>query len=255
MQAPRFDTLARDLSRTDWSRRRLSRLFGAGAAALLLGTEAPEADARKKRKKKHKKQKPQSCVPDCSGKGCGDGDGCSGFCTACPSGQSCQAGQCVTTTCVPDCAGKSCGDPDGCGSGCTACPSGKTCQNGLCVGGCTPNCATKNCGDADGCGGRCLTPQGCGGWQCENFRCCVADEGCNAGSQGAPCCGTYGQTCGVVGTNPDGETLFGCQACVGCCITEDACGPGLIGVGCCGTFNRCWSTNNVTYGCIPSSIG
>ena len=256
MDAHRFDSLVRDLSKTYWRRRRLSHVFATGTVAIMLGSDALQADAGKKRKKKHKKKKAPVCVPNCAGKNCGQSDGCSGFCTASPGGKLFQKGQCVAPTCVPNCTGKGCGDPDGCGATCTACPSGKSCQAGVCVGGgCTPNCATKSCGDPDGCGGRCATPQGCNGWQCDNFRCCVAEAGCNGANQGAPCCGVYGRTCGVVGSEPGGDPVFGCQSCLGCCVAEDACEPGLIGIGCCGSMERCWTVDNVTYECMSSGIG
>ena len=130
------------------------------------------------------------CVPDCSGKECGD-DGCGGSCGSCDSELFCSNGQCVED-CSPDCSDKECGD-DGCGGSCGSCPSGETCSNNECVcapitckslgvfcgshdngcGGtlncgscspgqvctnglcvCTPDCSGKECG-SDGCGGSC----------------------------------------------------------------------------------------------------
>ena len=88
--------------------------------------------------------------------------------------------------CVPDCSGKTCGD-NGCGGSCGSCPTGDTCSSGMCVPICTPNCSGKTCGD-NNCGGSCgscgselchdgviccvTENQGCGGDQ----RCCATDR-------------------------------------------------------------------------------
>ncbi len=92
-----------------------------------------------------------TCVPDCSGKQCGD-DGCGASCGTCPAGQHCASGACVPD-CVPDCFEKQCGD-DGCGGTCGVCPAGTHCEVTTCVPDCLPDCAGKECGD-DGCGGSC----------------------------------------------------------------------------------------------------
>jgi len=105
------------------------------------------------------------CRPSCSGKTCGQGDGCGGTCYA---GSGC---------CTPSCSGKICGQGDGCGgicyagSGCSCTPScsGKTCGQGddcggICYAGsgcCTPSCSGKTCGQSDGCGGTCQAGSGC----------------------------------------------------------------------------------------------
>ncbi len=105
------------------------------------------------------------CLPDCSGRHCGD-DGCDGSCGTCPPGVLCVAGSCGG--CTPDCEGKQCG-PDGCGGYCGiceegleclytkfgprcsmecelfTCPEGQFCLFGLCV--------AKECDDDDDCGG------------------------------------------------------------------------------------------------------
>ena len=110
-------------------------------------------------------QCPGSCVPDCSGKTCGD-DGCGGSCGTCEIGSLCEAGQCVEGPCEPSCQGKDCG-PDGCGGDCGACPEGQGCSvNGLCLDVCVPNCEGKVCG-SDGCGGSCGS--------------CASGEDCEAG--------------------------------------------------------------------------
>lgn len=107
------------------------------------------------------------CVPDCTGKECGD-DGCGGSCGVCDefANSFCNgSGQC-------ECALNSCSGPpikcegphdDGCGAtmtcpACTGC--GEQCQSGFCE---FVSCNGKQCGD-DGCGGSCGTctpPKAC----------------------------------------------------------------------------------------------
>ncbi|MEK6963008.1 MAG: hypothetical protein AABX70_01180 [Nanoarchaeota archaeon] len=82
------------------------------------------------------------CTPTCINKKCGDSDGCNGKCTVqtCSSGQTCQAGQCVSSSCTPTCVNKKCGDSDGCNGICNVqtCSSGQTCQKGQCVSAIIP---------------------------------------------------------------------------------------------------------------------
>ena len=98
---------------------------------------------------------PATCIPDCSGKECGDG-GCPGIpdaCGVCSDDESCLGGKCEQE-CTPDCDGKECGD-DGCDGSCGACDDGWFCQAGGCVEDpCLPDCEGKECG-GDGCGGLC----------------------------------------------------------------------------------------------------
>lgn len=110
------------------------------------------------------------CVPDCTGKVCGDEDGCGGTCTWCPptcGGSTCEFGYCVAL-CDCNCDNRECGY-GGCEGGpteCGTCPEGVTCcDNGRCG---VPDCAGKDCGD-DGCGGSCGTcgeGQACYGTAC-----------------------------------------------------------------------------------------
>ena len=103
-----------------------------------------------------------SCVPNCSGKTCGD-DGCGGSCGSCTGRTQCEKGKCA---CRHDCkAGESkclgsgsyerCEqDTDGCRYFKSQnCKSGQVCKNGSC---CASACGTKECGP-DGCGGSCGT--------------------------------------------------------------------------------------------------
>lgn len=75
-------------------------------------------------------EEPCSCIPDCSGRKCGD-DGCSGSCGDCDSNEDCVDGTCVP--CTPDCSDRECGD-NGCGGSCGDCDPNEDCVDGTCVG-------------------------------------------------------------------------------------------------------------------------
>ncbi len=93
------------------------------------------------------------CVPDCTGRECGD-DGCGGSCGDCPAGRSCGVdGRCF---CASACIGRACGD-DGCGGSCGSCAIGFSC---------TP-AGTCSCGGTT-CGAACCT----GGQACLAGSCC-----------------------------------------------------------------------------------
>jgi len=89
-----------------------------------------------------------TCVPDCSGKSCGD-DGCGGPCGSCDQGASCVDNQCdcVPKTCTSElmhCGG---GYDDGCGGtfSCSGvCPPEHACQSGFCGGPPAP-CLSGDC--------------------------------------------------------------------------------------------------------------
>jgi len=110
------------------------------------------------------------CVPNCTGKECGD-DGCGGSCGTCQQGTCNAQGKCE---CTPDCTGKECGD-DGCGDSCGTCtdPAKPICNaQGVCEA-CTPDCTGKECGD-DGCGGSCGTCTDPAKPQCSKDGLCIA---------------------------------------------------------------------------------
>jgi hypothetical protein len=69
---------------------------------------------------------PGGCVPSCDGRFCGTDDGCGGNCGICGTGFACVKGRCKADPCVPDCTGKSCGD-NGCGGSCGTCSGGALC--------------------------------------------------------------------------------------------------------------------------------
>ncbi len=75
---------------------------------------------------------PAACVPDCTGKECGD-DGCGGSCGECGAEKSCDAGQCVVT----------------CGDGLCAVTQGETCTN--CPGDCGACCPNGQCDNGETC--------------------------------------------------------------------------------------------------------
>jgi hypothetical protein len=155
------------------------------------------------------------CVPDCSGKLCGD-DGCGGVCGLCDQGQECAAGVC----CTPACLDIHCGD-NGCGGLCGLCLEGQICTfEGMC---CSPHCEGKTCG-SDGCGGDCGT---CGeGALCTHGNCCVpACDGKNCGEDG---CG------GVCGLCPPGGSCLD-----GLCCLPDCSGKVCGSDGCGGTCGSC----------------
>ena len=77
-------------------------------------------------------------------------------CPACVAPKVCNtSGKCV---CTPNCSGKSCGQDNGCGSPCQTgtCQSGYSCSAGRCFANCTPGCSV-GCSasgyEDDGCGG------------------------------------------------------------------------------------------------------
>ncbi len=228
------------------------------------------------------------CVPECSGKLCGD-DGCGGVCGLCEVGQECDAGTCCTPACLdihcgdngcggvcglclegqlctfegmccsPHCEGKTCGS-DGCGGDCGTCGEGALCTHGNC---CVPACDGKNCGD-DGCGGTCgICPPG---GSCLDGLCCLPDcSGKVCGSDG--CGGTCGSCSGDLscvlgqckgcgdGKCEGGETKCNCEAdcgapsCAGKTCGDDGCG------GSCGTCTAPKTCQSGTCVCTPNCAG
>jgi hypothetical protein len=87
-------------------------------------------------------------------------------------GQKCNAGKCSSTICVPECTGKACGDVDLCGGKClsgTCAKTGYICNAGTCE--CKPVCTT--CGGDDSCGGKCATGSCSAGFKCSASACAV----------------------------------------------------------------------------------
>ena len=90
------------------------------------------------------------CVPDCSGKACGD-DGCGESCGACNIDEFCSTADFTCQTC--SCGTKECGD-NGCYESCGTCAAGEFCDL-------TSMCQVCTCGDSacgvDQCGVSCGT--------------------------------------------------------------------------------------------------
>ncbi|MBM4387264.1 MAG: hypothetical protein FJ088_05960 [Deltaproteobacteria bacterium] len=148
----------------------------------------------------------ESCTPDCTGKHCGDDDGCDGKCTHCVNAnETCNETSWKCEACKPDCTGKKCGADDGCGGVCLACDNAnEACkkENDVwkCVA-CTPKCGdteNKYCGDDDSCNGKCKN--------CKNV-----NEVCNETTWLCECQGSCeGKFCG----DDDGCGVK-CKACAG----------------------------------------
>jgi len=174
---------------------------------------------------------------------------CEGVC--CNEVEACIDGVC--TTCLHDCTGKACGDDDGCGVPCDGpcpgdfetCNQAKVCEclyascgpeccgeEQICTGGfcCTPDCDGKSCGQADGCGSPCQGP--CDSWAtcadgecvCDHLECfgecCAEGATCENGT----CC--LLQTCEELGAEC-GYAPTGCgnvQYC-GACSPGRYCAP------------------------------
>ncbi len=163
------------------------------------------------------------CVPNCTGKACGD-DGCGGFCGFCADSvkTTCDAsGQCVDPCAGPKpltCLTATCGD-DGCGGTCGACATGSECISGQC----------QKMGSLDSCVGHCgsTAPSGC-----------YCMKGCEASGT---CCADFGATCTC---KPN---------CTGKACGDDGCG-GTCGV-CPSNTPYCGATGQCTATCTPKCSG
>ncbi|MGC4120400.1 MAG: hypothetical protein QM765_38635 [Myxococcales bacterium] len=181
----------------------------------------------------------EACVPQCTGKKCGD-DGCGGSCApGCAAGEACgTTGQC--TACTASCGTRKCGaDKNGCS--CGPCTGNTTCLDGLCqpcdrplcngvcceAGSkcdtatnrcqrCLPECTGKVCGD-DGCGGQCGS--------CDVGSSCVSGQcqtSCTPNCAGGKNCGPdgCGGKCGTA--DCDNQTNFCIEGkCTACTPEQD----------------------------------
>lgn len=199
-----------------------------------------------------------ACAPSCSGKYCGEPDGCGGTCVAC----GVPGDVCVSSPswhcCAPNCPADSdfCGLPDGCGGACETCSGGSYCDKSVAPWQCcVPNCSGKTCGASDGCGGKCTgcpSNQYCDQllWSCQE-KCgqvCSLDSSCDswcgdtsylcleescvqcdsAPAEGAVC--TDSATCGCLGCVKNiqlgldrGNCLRGCEATQKCGDSAERC--------------------------------
>ncbi len=194
-----------------------------------------------------------TCVPDCTGKKCGN-DGCGGSCGGCASKtEMCTAGKCLNP-CKPTalvCQTNTCG-PDGCGGSCGACKKGLKCQAGSCAQ-ITPkyNAAScqGHCGSTAPAGCYCTSSCKAKGSCCPDFastcQCTPQCKGKDCGSDGC------GGSCGECGkTNPYCNAQFKCDAkCVPQCGGK-SCGPDGCGGTCgsCAAGSKCSKISK----CVPS---
>lgn len=184
-----------------------------------------------------------TCAPNCTGKNCGEIDGCGGLCSGpCPEGGACSAeknciggSKCGNGTCdagensancskdckpdcTPACGGKQCG-PNGCGGSCGLCGSGKACTDeGQCVA-LGPVCGNGFCETGEtnaSCPADCKPAAAvCGNGMCEN------------GESNASCpadCKPAGAVCGN-GFCETGESNASCPA--DCKPAGAVCGNGM----------------------------
>ena len=88
--------------------------------------------------------------------------------------------------CIPDCSGKVCGD-NGCGGSCGTCILGQTCDNGLCIPACTDQCTPgsneNECVSDDVNRSRScvLAANGCYDWEEWTANICEFNEMCQTG--------------------------------------------------------------------------
>ncbi|MDD4412231.1 MAG: type II secretion system protein [Patescibacteria group bacterium] len=203
------------------------------------------------------------CIPNCSGKYCGDSDGCSGKCTAIPSLTSgsltCDSGtyqlKCGTTVVVNYAKINQCSVNTASCSG-TTCTGAKVCVSNTCQDPCTTN---NDCGSCKKCVlGSCVNQT-----NSEDLKSECAEPTTNNASNGCltgKCSGT-GSACGVyndtnrnncpINYNCYGSTIGSGGSCcnIGCGGATGAC-PGQAGNcgvatcstpcnDCCGGSKRC----------------
>jgi Cys-rich repeat protein len=166
----------------------------------------------------------ETCVPNCTGKCCGD-NGCGGTCpNACVPGEVCDLGTC---TCKPDVQCTSNAD----------CPSGYYCDltiNECVEETCVPNCTGKCCGD-DGCGSTC--PNSCPGGMTCNMTTCACEQYCTSDSH-----------CPTMHCCREGN-------CVPAACSNMQCGYDYVCEFSCGTCPAGTTCDYQTYQCVPDNPG
>jgi len=198
------------------------------------------------------------CEEICGAYECGMQGDCD--CGTCPSGQSCQAGQCQVKCGDAQCgAGEDkCNCPQDCSGGCAGCCSGTTCNTGIADAQCGKNggtcqnctadeesCVNQECKCACGDGMCCDTEtcctcssdcgSCCGNGQCdcgETYQTCPAD--CESPGQCNPSCDPALEECVAVTTGgwactakmvevPAGNFWMGCNNCAGSTVNDTDC--------------------------------
>lgn len=191
-----------------------------------------------------------SCSADCTGKTCGQLNGCGNVCVnqTCGTGYTCSAtGVCTANN---TCGGKNCG-LDTSGNVCGTCGAGKYCNNGYCE---ACSCDISDCG-VDQCGnvcgdGSCFSPRKClQAWSGGKAfsKCVFCTPNCVKGLCGSDGCGGY---CGCEpGTACDGKTCIPCEPkCDGRVCGDDGCG-GVCGE--CKEGESCVDNNYCSPTCTP----
>jgi hypothetical protein len=175
---------------------------------------------------------------------------------ACPKGQVCQDGVCLTgctggtTKCQDanqnDVCVKLDSDPSYCGSCDNACPAGKVCQIGFCVTDCVGN--TTKCQDGDGkdvCVDLKNNPSFCG--KCDTA--CATGDVCQDGTCVTDCVGNTTK-CGAICTNTSFDPN-NCGSCDNACAqptnATGFCSAATCGFSCKSGFGDC--NNSAGDGC------
>jgi hypothetical protein len=136
----------------------------------------------------------------------------------CPDNSSCDP-ESHTCICVPDCTGKTCGD-DGCGGSCGTCPESQACVDGACVcasgflcedGACHSCCAAADCAVAFGGDAEC--------WKCLQGSCGYFSGFCSGGVCGVSSKEVIGHCveCGVGWPPSSNASSDSCSEAVPCC--------------------------------------
>lgn len=189
----------------------------------------------------------EGCVPDCSGKYCGSGDGCGGVCDAppaicsdtsvCGPGGVCTCPGADQDLCYDGVSAYHCVDtasnPDHCGNCYSSCPTGTACVDGHCDCGVGSHyCQPSTSGEQGVCTNLADDPEHCGG--CLNH--CPGTP-CNDGVCGS--CLPTETACTGACANLDSDDAH-CGSCINACPTGITCTGGLCDCG--GGLDACGGT-------------
>lgn len=191
---------------------------------------------------------------------------------ACPTGQSCAAGQCKAAGCTPSCSSGACGPgSDGCGGTCS-CAAGEQCVGGTCQKTCTKSDSACQ-GDVLF---KCESDGLVAKYTCSQSNCVAAGyigySKCGLSSLGEPTClctpctadnnqcldGKVLQTCDLTTGKLKKQTCAGSEVCFGGACVDPTCKPKCDGTTCgpdsdgCGGTCNCGGSNVCDNGyCVP----